>query len=695
MAKKLPDLPFLLFLAVFFVLMPLVNFHATIDPSLVPRYFITSICLALYFFSRIFSPSINTEANSLPRAILAILFSQQIWMLITIAWSLNPGDALQEWFRMLSFGLFFVIAFHFLRQQNHSVIFLVRSAFFALLIFTYYGLRQLLPLVLDYLDKGTPIIIDLTIASSVSNKNFFSEVLTLLLPFYLYGVRVEKGRWLFISWAGVFICCFWILLLQTVSSWLAVSSGLLTVFVFAGISRSKKQAERQPIPLRKKIFLTVAAIAVLASVAFLYSKSNNFSYLRKKTEMAQLYLKKPDLFQTTSSANNNSIYERILIWKNSLLLIKEHPVTGAGLNNWKLLQAKFGIGGTNYLNTGMVHFEHPHNDFLLVWSEQGIPGIVLYVFFFFILLLQVLRLLKQSSDSDKRALLLMAAMAVTSFMVLSFFGYPRSRYYVMLVLMIWVAVVYLLSSEKGLKVAWQVSKNRLAVIVLFILSVFTSVVAWYWFSGEIHIRKAQAYQARKNYNGMIREAEKARTWLYPVEGTTTPVIWFEGMAYFYSGNVPAARVAFQAAKKVNPYHLRVLNDLATTYEQSGMREKAIEHYKLGLQITPLFIEGLLNLSAAYFNLHQPDSALEVISRIPEMKLSYRDEKNYKAFLPAILYAVAAKDTVNFTVSERKKQYLDYIANDTLLVNTFKLQRKAGNDFEGVLYQFFVRKNDVQ
>lgn len=90
--------------------------------------------------------------------------------------------------------------------------------------------------------------------------------------------------------------------------------------------------------------------------------------------MVKLYWTQPNLFYTTSNANNNSIYERIIVWKNSLKLIEEHPLTGAGLNNWKLLQAKFGVGGTIYLNTGMVHFEHPHNDYLLVWSEQGIPG---------------------------------------------------------------------------------------------------------------------------------------------------------------------------------------------------------------------------------------------------------------------------------------------------------------------------------
>ncbi len=609
-------------------------------------------------------------------------------MLISISSSINPGDAFQEWFRILSFSLFFCLAYMILRESERPFLFLIRGSVFALLIFTYYGFLQLYPMVMDYIQKGKPILINLDLCSSVSNKNFFSEVLTLLLPFTLYGVRMEKGKWLAFSWTGLLLCLFWILLLQTVSCWLGILFGGMLMLLFSRITRPKNESNSSVIPIKRKILFIVISLAVVGITFFLYTKSNNYSYLVRKVEMAKKYWTKPDIFHTTSTENNNSVYERILVWKNSLHLIKEHPLFGAGLNNWKLLETKYGIGGTVYLNTGIVHFEHPHNDYLLVWSEQGIPGIVCYLLFFFFILREIYRSLKKMQDLEKRRMLLMASFAVASFMVLSFFGYPRSRYYVMLLLMIWTAVVFYISGSSTEKFVWSKSRQRLVSAALFLLATISIYPAWSWLTGELHLRKAKVNQLRKNYSVMTREISRAKNYFFRVDGTTTPLEWYDGLGRFYQGDLEGARKSFEAAEKVNPYHLRILNDLATCYEQSKMPEQAIEHYRLGLQITPLFVEGLLNLSASYFNIRQPDSALAVISRVPQVRMSFREEKNYKTYLTAILYAVASRDTVSIQDSVQRQAYMNYIANDTLLVNTFKTQKIQGKPFDRILLQRF-------
>lgn len=688
MDKKRQDWPYLLFLCLLFILLPLVNVRSIEDPSLVPRYLLTCISLSVFFFFRLFSSSGERPVHFLPVKILFLFCAQQIWMLISIASSINPGDAFQEWFRILSFSLFFCLAYMVLRETKQPLIFVVRASVFALLIFTYYGFLQLYPMVIDYIQKGKPILINLDLCSSVSNKNFFSEVLTLLLPFTMYGVRTEKGKWLAFSWTGLLLCLFWILLLQTVSSWLGILSGGMLMLLFSRITKTKTESNSVVMPVKRKILLGGISIAVIGITFFLYTKSNNYSYLVRKAEMAKMYWSKPDIFHTTSTENNNSVYERILVWKNSLHLIKEHPLFGAGLNNWKLLEAKYGIGGTAYLNTGIVHFEHPHNDYLLVWSEQGIPGIVGYLLFFYFILIEIYRSLKRMQDLEKRRMLLMASFAVGSFMVMSFFGYPRSRYYVMLLLMLWAAVVFYISGSSSEKFVWSKSRQRLVSILLFILATVSVYPAWSWLSGELHLRKAKANQLRKNYSAMTREISKAKNYFFRVDGTTTPLEWYDGLARFYQGDLEGARKSFEAAEKVNPYHLRVLNDLATCYEQSKMPEQAIEHYRLGLQITPLFVEGLLNLSASYFNIHQPDSALAVISKVPQVRMSYREEKNYKTYLTTILYAVASKDTVSIQDSVQRQAYMNYIANDTLLVNTFKTQKMQGKLFDRVLLKRF-------
>ena len=94
----------------------------------------------------------------------------------------------------------------------------------------------------------------------------------------------------------------------------------------------------------------------------------------------------PDI-HATDPLNNNSVFERRLMWWNSIQLINEHPICGSGLNNWKIEQAKFGIGGNPYLNIGLERFEHPHNEYLSIASEIGLIGF----FVFLILIVFILR----------------------------------------------------------------------------------------------------------------------------------------------------------------------------------------------------------------------------------------------------------------------------------------------------------------
>ncbi|MFN8145208.1 MAG: O-antigen ligase family protein [Bacteroidia bacterium] len=690
MTKKIGDYRFLLFLAVFFLVLPLVNFRITQDPVLVPRYFFTSLTLALFSFSFLLFPGRDNVTVRLPNILFWFILIHQVWMLISINSSINTGDATQEWLRMTSIWLFLLLCFVLVQNKPNSWQWISRAGFLALMIFTFYGAKQLFPLVVDYFRKGTPIVIDLNISSSLSNKNFFAEVITLLLPLQLINIREKNRKWMILAWTGVFICLVWIILLQTISSWLAVIVGFIVLLILSRYSVSSNKSSRTTARSKKRLIIGLISVVILGGVLFLYFNSSNTATLSRKIDAARMYWSHPETFSSTSNQNNNSVFERILIWKNSFRLIRENPVIGAGLNNWKILQVKYGVGGTDFLNTGVVHFEHPHNDYLLVWSEQGIPGLLLYVGFFVLLLRQILRSLKTCENKDDRFFLLLSAMAISGFAVLSFFGYPRSRYYVMLLLMCWTALIFSHKNSALVSIEWEKWKMRIFYSVMFLLATCSTIASLFWFSGEIHLKQAQYYQFRKNFNAMNREANMARNWFFQLDGTTTPVIWYNGMACFYSGNLAGAKNAFEAAERINPYHLRVLNDLATTYEQSGMSDEAIAHYKAGLQITPQFIEGLLNLSAAYFNIHQPDSALATIRKIPDKKLSFRDAKNYKTFLPAILYSVAAKDSIRFSVADARLGYLNYIANDSLLIHTFKDGQKSGSEFNHSMYDAYIR-----
>lgn len=147
--------------------------------------------------------------------------------------------------------------------------------------FSVYGMMQLYPLLLDYFQKSKPLVIDLTICSSLSNKNFFAEVITILLPFQFYGVRKEKGTWLVLSWTSLSLCIFWIILLQTVSSWLAILIGCLLMLVLARITRTNSVVEKKGISVRS-IFLRFGLVCIVLGTVFFFIQNQETSLIWRK-----------------------------------------------------------------------------------------------------------------------------------------------------------------------------------------------------------------------------------------------------------------------------------------------------------------------------------------------------------------------------------------------------------------------------
>lgn len=377
------------------------------------------------------------------------------------------------------------------------------------------------------------------------------------------------------------------------------------------------------------------------------------SSVHKKSDVFLSYIRNPALLDSTSSFNDNSIFERILIWRNSVILIEDHPLLGAGLNNWKVLQAQYGIGGTAFINSGMINYEHPHNDYLLILAEQGPVGLFLYVAFFLFILSSIYKSLRKTTNPELRTILLCLAFGFLSFSVMSFFAYPRSRYYVMLVLMLYAGLTMIYVQDESKEIKSEKKLIRIIYFLYFLLSIAGIFAASYRLNGEIHTREMLRAQYAKNFAKMSREAMKAQSFFYPLDQTNTPFEWYLGMAHFYSGNVNEAIRHYEMAVEMNPYHLRILNDLGTSYEQTGQREKAIEQYRRGLKVAPLFTEGLLNLSATYYNGGQTDSAFAVIDRIQKMKISGRETQNYTLFLKAILLAKAIKHIENIKPETEK------------------------------------------
>ena len=145
-------------------------------------------------------------------------------------------------------------------------------------------------------------------------------------------------------------------------SWLSVSVGIIKSASRGGflglivisaflLIRSSKQA-------RKYALIAILGGAIMFTIA----------------APAAYWTRISTIFSLQNDYNMNLQTGRMMVWQNGLKMIATYPVTGVGINCFNIAHADF--SGTK-INIS------PHNSFLQIAAELGIPGFILFLLIIF------------------------------------------------------------------------------------------------------------------------------------------------------------------------------------------------------------------------------------------------------------------------------------------------------------------------
>lgn len=90
--------------------------------------------------------------------------------------------------------------------------------------------------------------------------------------------------------------------------------------------------------------------------------------------------------KTISQQSHNSVSERFVYFRCSLEMIKDSPLMGVGTGDFPIeykRQVK-SLYGQSYLSKPKYHTQNPHNQYLLVLTQFGILGFILFLAIFFL-----------------------------------------------------------------------------------------------------------------------------------------------------------------------------------------------------------------------------------------------------------------------------------------------------------------------
>lgn len=605
-----------MFLGLLFLVSPFIYTKEILDPVLLPRILFIAVALIPFVIWQFIALVRKKEQLSVFSGLLIWLYSGYILLSgISVIGSVNPGEGICEFLKIcVFFMVFFTAVLVFNQEQKLQKILPVVFIVFSAIILTF-GLFQLVDVLRSgRLDHQSSYQIN----SVFAHRNLFAQMLFFVIPFLLMGMYFLKGLFRILSVVFLVATLVIITLLLVKSVWLALILASFLVLLVLLIFRKAFLISIRDFK-RLIIFTFAAVMIVLVSVA-VYSKYNSIETFEKQTYVLKDY-------------KFGSAIERVHLWDKSIQMFKANPLVGVGLGNWRIYLPHYGTSGMRSAE-GEIIYQRPHNDFLWVLSERGILTCCFYVFLFLISLFYLISIIRKSPEKDEKYFALFLLFFMVGYLVIAIMSFPSERPAHSLMLnLVWALALVKYSKIKRQSAELQ-NKGLLIILLLGIL-----VLAMVVFVGigkiksEYHIKEALNQRIENRWQIVIKEIEIAETFFTRLDPTATPLRWYSGLAWLNLGKMDEAFDDFQKAYKANPYHMHVINNLATIYGQQGNYKTAIDFYIKAMEISPAFTDAALNLSASLFNIHEIDSAYAVLRRVD----SENENPNYKKIVETLVY----------------------------------------------------------
>ena len=452
------------------------------------------------------------------------------------------------------------------------------------------------------------------ITALMSSVNLYAGILVLMLPWCLCGAVVLRKTWRCLAAVSATAILAIILLLQSRAAWLAVLVGAaaaIGVLLLAPVRFNLSRRARNGLAS-----LCVGGLVALAG-GIAFAPADNFFAQRFRSIFVE----------PTNPAALPREGGRLMIWGITSRMIADHPLTGVGAGNFTVrLHEYFGDDDLDFSNVH-TNWVQPHNDFLWVFVEKGVLGIVLFVGCFIVACSFIRTILQSDAAFGDRWLALAAFMGFVSYITLSSFDFPLERINHQVYLALLLAVVTVLKhavqpAVGSFPTSGTARLGRLVVVPLVVaalgLGIAYSLAAVRQEKDVIVARRACE---QGKWEEMLAAAKRARTPWKTLDPLVSPVAFLEGMAHVQMGHVPEGIECLEQALIDNPNRMYIVNNLGILYASTGRFDEAIECFSLAANRYPHRIEPFNNLANCLLETGRPAEAVELLEQIPDELLS--------------------------------------------------------------------------
>ncbi|MAD11211.1 MAG: hypothetical protein CMC04_00620 [Flavobacteriaceae bacterium] len=266
--------------------------------------------------------------------------------------------------------------------------------------------------------------------SNYGNKNVTSFAFLIQSSIAMISLSYTKSRFIkFLISLIIFATIYSLYLISTRAVLLSIVLGLIVISVFAIYKFFRlKSISNSDI---KKIVLY---FSIVFSSYMIFNLTNTDDNIIVAERVSGL----------TNIVQDESLSNRLRYWTHAFNSIRENPILGVGVGNWRIVSTKY---DSQNIYSYVVPYA-THNDFLEIFAEIGTLGFISYIAFFFFLFQKNFKNLIKWTNSNITINHLFLLLCLMYFILDSSINFPLSRPLMQMVLILFIVLNELINSNK-------------------------------------------------------------------------------------------------------------------------------------------------------------------------------------------------------------------------------------------------------
>lgn len=374
------------------------------------------------------------------KRIFILLAIFNIWIGISYFYAINPIESLVVFSQYFSWLLLYLLFYISLKSMK-------KPFYFISIIMSLYLVVEIVmilyPILTMDLTQGIQYRSNLYLGAA-ANINITAFSLLYKIPFLMYFINQLKINTVIKIILPTLVVSASFFIINTL---LLTRSAILTTLVFsllfiltgAYLSFSKKIITGYSRILILSLFISYGLNTIisnkyggtLSSINRLQTITNNFS--------------------EDSTQKDGSITQRLNFYSQAISQIKENPILGVGIGNWKIKS----IDADKKNIVGYKVPYHVHNDFLELATETGIIGVGLYALIIIFSLSFIFKLLLENlfTQFDKNEFILVICVIAffIAFLIDSMLNFPIARPIEIIVFILMISYISLINNKDEAK----------------------------------------------------------------------------------------------------------------------------------------------------------------------------------------------------------------------------------------------------